>query len=205
MRLFTHFKNWFQNRRDRKAASLPTGYMDIVALYKQGLVTISGRGQSITEISVDITSRVTLPLRVSVPHGTYFVSRGNHQNMVTRRRYEFVLRPTGSECIRIPATCINASLPIPGSEDRFGGAARAPKDVCRFLEAAEGEDAMVVQAGVWALTDSYSRAQIQGTLRVRRHYGGLSSPGMDEGPAVSSRHLDRAKEILDSLDIRHRL
>jgi len=77
------------------------------------------------------------------------------------------------------------------------------------MEAAEGEDAMVIQAGVWALTDGYSRQRIQQTLRTRRvstRYGGIPmGAGTDEGPAISNVQIDRAKAILDRLKISHSL
>jgi hypothetical protein len=210
MNLITAIKNWFQERRNRKAKALPDGYTDVVALYKMGLLSAKGRGQSITDITADITSRVNVRLKVSVAHGTYFVSRGNHQNMVTRQKYQFDLRPLGSERIRVPASCINAALPIPNEKDKFSGVSRVPDKVRRFLEAAEGEDAMVIQAGVWALTDGYSRQRIQSTLRKRRvstHYGipldGIT--GSDEGPAISIAEIERAKAILDRLGISHNL
>lgn len=121
-------QHWFQQRRDRKAKALPNGYSDLVGLYKAGLVFAKGTGQSITNISAEVTSRVNVPLKVSVAHGTYFVSSGNHQNMVTRRKYEFELWPLGTERINVPATCINASLPIPKESDRFkGGIPRSNK------------------------------------------------------------------------------
>lgn len=207
MNILAPIEQWFQGRRDRKANSLPVGYIDVVDLYAKGFVSAKGTGQSITDISAEITSRVSVPLKVSVAHGTYFVSRGNHQNMVTRRKYQFDLRPKGTEHIRVPAACINASLPIPKESDRFSGVSRVPTDVRRFMEAAEGEEAMVIQAGVWALTDGYSRSQIQGTLRTRRvRYGGLPGlDGTDEGPAISSAQIDKAKQTLTRLGIRNKL
>jgi len=207
MNILSPIRRWFQERRDRKAKSLPAGYHDVVDLYAKGLVSAKGTGQSITDISAEITSRVSVPLKVSVAHGTYFVSRGNHQNMVTRRKYQFDLRPHGAEHIRVPASCINASLPIPKESDRFRGVSRVPADVRRFMEAAEGEEAMVIQAGVWALTDGYSRSQIQRTLRTRRvRYGGLAEMGgTDEGPAISNAQIDKAKAILTRLGIRNYL
>jgi hypothetical protein len=208
--MITAIKNWFQERRDRRAKTLPSGYLDIVDLYNSGLVSAKGAGQSITDITAEIVSRVTLPLKVSVPHGTYFVSRGNHQNMITRKKYEFELRPLATERIHVPASCINAALPIPKESDRFSGVSRVPDKVRRFMEAAEGEDAMVIQAGVWALTDGFSRARIQQTLRTRRvstRYGVplTGSLGTDEGPAISSVQIDRAKTILDRLNIPNNL
>ncbi len=210
MKMIAAIKNWFQERRNRKAVALQDGYIDVVDLYKKGLISAKGMGQSITDIHAEIVSRVNVVLKVSVAHGTYFVSRGNHQNMVTRRKYQFDLRPLGTECIRVPASCINASLPIPNERDKFSGVSRVPDKVKRFLEAAEGEDAMVIQAGVWTLTDGYSRQRIQSTLRKRRvstRYGipldGIA--GSDEGPAISIAEIERAKAILDRLRISHNL
>lgn len=204
-RTLKQLDQWFQGRRDRKAKSLPAGYVDIVYLYRKGLISAKGSGQSITEITAEISSRVNTPLKVAVAHGTYFVSGGNHQNMVTRRKYEFELSPLGTQRIRVPASCINASLPIPNEKDRFSGVARVSRNLQRFMEAAEGEDAMVIQAGVWALTDGYSRQTIQATLRTRRvsnRYDVFRALGSDEGPAISNIQIDRAKAILDSLGIR---
>ena len=198
---------WF----DRRARALPAGYNDIVLLQRKGLVTARGTGQSIQEITAVITNRVREPLAVAIPHGTYFVSRGSHQNMVTRTPRRFVLQPLATERIRVAAACINAALPIPVSDDRFDGVARVPADLRRFLETAESEDAMTVQAGVWALTDHYDRAQILAHLRVRQTVTrrGDADRGLpvalDTGPAISSRQIDRAKAILDRLGIRHRL
>src|SRR6185437_4671139 len=188
MKIVIIIKNWFQERRDRKAKALPDGYIDIVDLYKKGLISAKGTGQSITDITAEIISRVNVPLKISVVHGTYFVSRGNYQNMVTRRKYQFELRPLSTERIRVPASCINASLPIPNEKDKFNGVSRVSDKVRRFMEAAEREDAMVIQAGVWALTDGYSRERIQRTLRTRRISTLRGIPvagGIDEGPAIS--------------------
>ena len=210
MNLVKIIGTWSQQRRDRRVETLPNGYIDIVELYKKGLILARGTGQSITDITAEIESRVRKPLKVSVSHGTYFVSRGNHQNMVTRRKYQFELGPLGKERIRIPASCINATRPIPSERDRFSGVARVSPDLQRFLEAVEGEDAMVAQAGIWALTDGYSRQKIQVSLRSRRvtsRYG-VPIPGnlaTDEGPAISNIQIDRAKAILSRLDIRNNL
>jgi hypothetical protein len=140
--------------------------------------------------------------------------------MVTRREYRFVLDPLDTEHIRVPASCINANLPIPRDSDGFHGVSRVSKDLTRFLQAAEGEDAMTVQAGVWAITDGYTGSQVQQHLRVRRtsRYGGLGSlSGLggfpsslshlmpDDGSAVSDHNIRRAREILAKLNIRTNL
>lgn len=204
MKFLKKIEAWFQARRDRKAAALPDGAIDIVNLYKSGFITARATGQTITDIRAEVTSRVNVPLKVVISHGTYFVSRGNHQNMVTRRKYEIALSPMEKREIRIPASCINASLPIPNENDHFNGVSRVSKSLCRFMEAAEGEDAMVIQAGVWTITDGYSKQQIQSTLRVRRSTY-RDSDSHDTGSAISDQHVLRAKRILDDLGIRNSL
>lgn len=218
MNLLTSFKEWLQSWRDSRAKRLPDDYADIVTLHRKGIIWAKGSGQSITDIRAEITSRVRVPVKVLVPHGTYFVSTGSHQNMVTRREYRFELDPLETEYIRVPASCINANLPIPKDSDGFHGVSRVSTKLTRFLQAAEGEDAMTVQAGVWAITDGYSGSQVQQHLRKRssRGFGGLSGlsglniPGMDqfmsdEGSAVSDFNIRRAREILEQLKIRTNL
>jgi hypothetical protein len=208
MNLIRSIRNWNQQRRTRRAEALPDGYIDIVHLHRKGLVTAKGTGQSITEITAEIVSRVNIPLKVSVAQGTYFVSRGNHQNMVTRRECRVDLAALGRKTIFVPPTCINATLPIPGQSDRFSGVARVPEKVQRFLEAAQGEDAMVIQAGVWALTDGFTRSRIQSALRTRRvstRHGVPVDGGYDSGAAISDFQIDKAKKILDDLHIRTNL
>ncbi|MEA2988063.1 MAG: hypothetical protein QOG83_774 [Alphaproteobacteria bacterium] len=223
--------HWLQRRRNRKASAFGDEYIDIVDLCKNGLVSASGAGQSITIITAEIVSRVGVPVKVSVPRGTYFVARGNHQNMVARREYRFILRALGAERIRVPATCINASLPVPTDKDRFKGVSRVSDDVRRFIEAAEAEEDMTIQAGVWSLTDGFSREKIQSTLRKRRPadardrarraaYAQIRAQTqtqtqpqkpqpqldtVDDGPAISDDQIDRAMVLLDSLGIKHNL
>jgi hypothetical protein len=169
-----------------------------VTLNKKGLITAKGTGQSITDIRASVTSRVTVPLKVRIPHGTYFVSSGNHQNMVTRKEYEMELAPMQTRRISVPSSCINANLPVPSEKDRFSGVARVSSPVRQFLAAAEREDAMTIQAGVWALTDRYSSHQVRTHLVSRDQYGNTRQ-------AISDLHVTRAKAILDKLGLRHEL
>ena len=203
MDIFAKIKDWSQNRRDKKAGKLADDYADIVSLYRKGIITVKGTGQSITDIHAEVKSRVRVPIKVVVTHGTYFVSTGNHQNMVTRKKYRFELDPMGSRTIHVPAACINANLPIPQDKDGFKGVSQVPDKLSKFLEAAQDEDPMVVQAGVWAITDGYTARQIQQHLRIRRsdRYGSAGSMH-DAGAAISDSQISRAKAILDKLGIK---
>jgi len=204
MAILDNVADHFQRKREAKASSLPKAYIDVVYLSKLDLLIAKGSGQTITEISAKIINRVNQPLHVLIPHGTYFVSVGNHQNMVTRKKYKLTLSPLSTHVINVSASCINANLPIPNEADQFSGVARVSKNAAQFLEASENEDAMVIQAGLWAITDSYTRTQIKSHLRIRRSYID-SLRSSDEGAAISDAQIDKAKEILKKLGISNNL
>jgi HEAT repeat protein len=186
-------------RLQARAAELPEDQdYDLLTLSEGGFVRVMGAGQTITEILARVDNLVGREFRVVISPGTYFRASGSHQNMVARRECRFMLPASGSESMAIPATCINASLPIPSERDGFSGVARVPGDVARFLEAAQDAGPMAVQAGVWALTDGYSAHQVQMRLIRRDQLGNTMH-------AVSDDDIGTARRILDGLGIRHSL
>jgi hypothetical protein len=96
------------------------------------------------------------------------------------------------------AVCVNANRPIPKEKDRFSGVARVSESVARFLAAAASEDPMTIQAGVWALTDNYTRSAAINHLIARDSRGNTSHP-------ITPEHCSRAWEILDELGLPHQL
>jgi hypothetical protein len=186
-------------RLTARAASLSEDEdYDLVFLYERGFVDPRATGGSITHINATVESLIRKRVWVIVRPGTYFRSSGAHQNMVTRTTHRFLLHPCAVVRIQVPASCINARCPIPRENDRFWGVAKVKKDLVRFLEKAERENAMVVQAGVWAITDDYTKADVQRKLFVRDGYGRTWA-------AVSDHQVARAKWILDRLRIRNHL
>jgi hypothetical protein len=79
--------------------------------------------------------------------------------MVIYGRNSFVLYRNETKRIVLPATCINAKRPVPRDNDAFAGVARAKRALELFLRRAGGEDPMVIQAGVWAITPLRYSAQ----------------------------------------------
>ena len=155
---------WFHRRVERltaEAAELNEGKeYDLFFLHSKGFVRARGMGQSITRIYGEIENLIGKKLLVVIKPGTYFISSGGHQNMATTTQYKFTLYPCATEHLGIDAVCINANRPIPGKRDRFYGVARVSDKVARFLEASMNEDPMVIQSGVWTLTDGYSRYSV---------------------------------------------
>lgn len=189
----------FSLRGRKKAEALDADeYHDIVLLWNLRAVDVAARGRSITEIHVDVTNRLDRQIKILIPHGTYFQSKGQHQNMVTRKEHVFVVDSRGTRYVAVQAACINADRPIPAREDQFRGVKRVPPNVERFLRASDGYPPMVVQAGVWALTDRYSRRQIRERLQTQSRTGAVDA-------AISEGDVDQAKGLLDRLQIPHSL
>jgi hypothetical protein len=169
-------------------------FQDIQALWKLRVLNVTAKGRSITEIYVDVRNRCDKPLNVFIPVGTFFRSRGAHQNMAVRKETVFAIEAGGTRFLNVPATCINAARPVPGREDSFRGVDRVSAEVERFLKETERMPPMVVQAGVWALTDGYGRE------RIKERLVSVSARG-ESRSSISDLDVDRAKAILDNLGL----
>lgn len=206
MELTKRFQKWHADHEERKTQKLTAAAADIIedqqydllVLHKRGFVRAKGTGESITKIYADVENLIRKKLNVVVTPGTYLVSSGRHQNMAVTTEYRFTLAPCETLHCGFDAVCINADRPIPASSDYFSGVARVSDTVARFLTASKDEHPMVIQAGVWTLTDQYSRYQIINHLISRDRFGNVSHP-------ITHNHCNRAMVILDGLGISHTL
>jgi len=204
--MFSRFRRWLEARkqgridkRTARAADLSdTEEYDLVYLSKRRVIRARATGQSIAQVSAEIQNRIRRQLRVSIKPGTYFVARGSYQNMATTTHQQIVLPPCSTRQVAMKAVCINADLPIPDTNARFSGVRAVSDELARFLEAAQRADPMTIQAGVWALTNHYSRSDVQEHLHIRDQLGNTRQ-------AISDTHVMEAKRILDGLGIKHRL
>ena len=168
-------------------------YYDLLELSKRNFVRVSARGVDITAIDVRIENRTRQAFKIQIVPGTCFVGTGRYQNMAARIEERFVLDALAPYSVRVSAVCVNAEKPIPSDKNAFFSLRQSSADLTRFLTRSAQEDPMVAQAGAWALTDQYSAAQLQ--VRLKR----------GDSPAISQRHIRKAKGILDELGISHSL
>ena len=171
---------------------------DMGYLYKKGFVHARATGYSITQIYAEVENLLSKKIRVVIEPGTYFVAKGNYQNMVVKEEYSFTLMPNNSHSVSMNAACINAGSPIPGVKDKFNGVKKVSRELRMFLAASTKCPAMVVQAGVWAITDSYTESQVINRLFVQDRYG-------NRRQAVTTADVAEARKILNELGIRNRL
>jgi ankyrin repeat protein len=199
-------RQWQAARKERRIRELTARAADVAEdkqydllfLYERGFVRATGSGQSIITVHANIENLIRKKLRVVVKPGTYFVSSGGHQNMAITAEQTFALNPCEKHHFEFGAVCINANKPIPGPSDRFSGIARVSDNVARFLQASKNEDPLVIQAGVWTLTDNCSRDDVMNRLISKDRQGKSSHP-------ITYDHCYRAKEILERLGISHNL
>lgn len=170
----------------------------LLFLQEQECIRIVARGRSLTRLEARVTNLLETPLDVEVHPGTYFVAEGAHQDMVIIEKVNLRLPSRGSYDLTLRVACMRAKRPVPRPKDTFERVAEADEGIRRFLEASVGLSPMAIQAGVWTLTDRYSRADVQSRLTIADLWGRVSS-------AVTDEDLDRASQVLDGLWIPHGL
>jgi uncharacterized membrane protein YhaH (DUF805 family) len=171
---------------------------DLVFLHYRQIVRAGGAGQSITVVHAEVENLTSRTINVAITPGTYFVSTGNHQNMATTEDRRFTLSSFERTRFDISAACINAARRVPRKHDRFRGVAHTSDVVARFLAASEDQNPMAIQAGVWTLSDNYSRYDVMNHLGSRDQFGTFR-------PSITNEDCDRAKMILNRLGIPNRL
>jgi len=219
MGVFGYFEKWKHARLERriqerneiqerqiaaltaKAAFLNENQQyELTSLAQWGFVRAQAKGESITKIHATVENLIRKRIRVVVKIGTFFVASGGHQNMATTKEYTFLLSPGpySIERFNANAVCIDAGKPIPSEYSSFDGVSTVYSDVARFIEASQEEDPMVIQAGVWTLTNYYSEKQIQERLVIRNREDLLGR----NPPAITFEHIRKASSILRDLGIK---
>jgi hypothetical protein len=171
---------------------------DLLFLQEHECIKVVAKGKSITRLEARLTNLVETPLDVVIHPGTYFVADGAHQDMVIIEKVHLRLPPGASYDLTLRVACMRAKRCVPRARDGFQRVAQANDEIRRFLDASDGLSAMAIQAGVWSLSDRYSRADVQTRLTIADLWGRVSS-------AVTDEDLDQASRVLDGLWIPHGL
>ena len=166
------------------------GELDLHDLLARGLVRLEVLGESITVVTAAVTNTTGVPLKVRLPSGTLFLASGHWQDMVSTAAVRLELEP-GTTHLRIPVACARAELPIPKEGNGFRGVARAKGDLAKLMESIAWNNrysSLVIQAAVWAVTDSYSGRRIQERLVDARTGARVITPEILEAAQQLLKH-----------------
>jgi hypothetical protein len=167
---------------------------DLLSLQTNGLMHAEASGLTITQVTVKLTSLCeTGPTPFLIEPGWYFVADGHHQNMVITQMKEGETRARESMEFILQAACLNAHLPVPRRGEKLSKIGLVDRDLKQFLDAAQHDDPMVIQAGVWALTDKLGPLAIQFRLE--------KGSWLEREVAIKPEHISEAGERLRQLGI----
>jgi hypothetical protein len=129
----------------------------IVDLVEQGKVEAKSTGSGIESVSLEIRRLVEEVLKAVIPAGTFFVSGGSTQDMVTTAEEEVVLSDDEWVSTVLDVACANLELDVPDSDVTFD-IQRAPQEEELQMLMPVLRDAGVAyevrQAAVWIVTDN---------------------------------------------------
>ena len=174
----------------------PNREYNLLELFEKGCIDIRAAGSGITSLTIHVTNLTDLTIKTIITPGTYFIAQGPHQHMVLYNPYRFVLGKKESKTLSVKAACLDADRPTPSDLDLFNGVARTTDQIIAFLDRSKTMNQMTIQAGIWAIINSYTPKDIQ--QRV------VAAP-RSSTPAISLPQIKAAKDVLDELGIPNRL
>jgi hypothetical protein len=127
----------------------------IVDLIAQKKVEARAKGSGIEEVEIELCRLVKHELSVLVPAGTFFVSRGSAQDMVTTNDEEFTLEKEECISVTVPVACADLDRLVPRSDDTFDILPSSQQEEMQKLAPLLREASSEVrQAAVWIVTDN---------------------------------------------------
>ncbi len=183
---------------------------DIVDALDQGKVQVAAAGSGrFLLVNLRIRRTIDRPLRIVVPAGTFFQSRGSAQNMMALAEETVDLQDGQWQTLQVVTACVDLVKSVPQPGDTFNIQRSAnQKDLRKLMEVLrpgaaplevqprDAEQAItVLQAAVWIVTGNASYDQL-GILRYNPAGGPLSinSPRMidETDAAMAMRLVDHA-------------
>jgi hypothetical protein len=159
----------------------------ILDLIAQNKVRAEANGSGIEEVELELCRLVKHQVTVLVPVGTFFVSRGSAQDMVTTDDEEFTLE---EECISVtvPVACADFDRSVPRSDDTFDILPGSQQEELeRLMPLVADAPFSVRQAAVWVVTDNADYEDL-GTL-VSGPIAGFGSRVIHETQAAQAMKL----------------
>lgn len=150
-------------------------------------ITASACGTGAYSVALLINRSAPMPMKVTVPPGTYFKPNGNFQDMISCQDSTADLTRSASTNITVVARCGNFYKPGPGPNDGLAILESDPNPDVRALMAViaqEKPSPTASQLALWSITDNPSRDEV-----------GSVGEGSAPGDFQQAAHLIRAAGI----------
>lgn len=178
-------KEALQIIRSLKGESLAT-------LLKDGKISVSVTGSSITKTDVSITNNTDQAITVFIPFGTWFAAGSSSvQNMLVTKEYTLKVGAGLKKSTTVSTACMNINRAIPKSSNSFSVKEYdVDAKLTRLLQLLDEADATynVKQAAIWIITDGASDSKLRSTL--------VTSSNVQ---VIKQSDIDKAREIVKKL------
>jgi hypothetical protein len=135
--------------------------IELRAAVAAGKVAVAGRGQNLQDLTLNLTSHDTQPLRVAIEPGTVFhPGVAATQTMVTIARQVVTLAPGETTSVTLDVACAAMHLDQPGTSDEFTlDPAPAPSPIVALLGVPDfaSQTFRVKQFAIWTISDNPTR------------------------------------------------
>ena len=169
----------------------------ITEALEKGKIAVEAEGAGLSAVSVTITRTVEEKFKVLIPVGTYFIAKGDYQDMVSRKGVTVDLSVGKKFTVTVPASCANAYKKVPGGGDKFDIAASPQAEDLRKLMEVIGKKKpgeTITQVAVWIVTNDISRGKLDS--RYRRGLNLIISE-----PAASDEDVINAMALVEEAGI----
>jgi hypothetical protein len=150
--------------------------LDIVDAIQTKKIEVQAEGSGIDTVSVRIRKKVTSPLTIRIPVGTFFVSGNDSaQNMVSTSESSVELSSKDWVSVSADAACANRPKDIPVEGDKFS-VQKSPQqaELAKLMPVLNnaGVDTETKQAAVWIVTDDADYEDLGTLVESPTGYGG---------------------------------
>lgn len=131
--------------------------VNIAEAQHKGLVKVEASGAGLSAVTLRLTRTTEANIVVVIPVGTYFVNKGNAQDMIARKETKVDLSKEKERSVDILASCANAHKSLPDNSSRFDVVAAPSSEELKRLIDVIGKDysgeQRAAQVAVWITTD----------------------------------------------------
>jgi len=186
---------------------------NIVDAIKNKKIQVEVRGAGLSKVNVEIKRIANESIQIIIPAGTFFVNRGNAQNMVSTQEVQFTFIKDRMANLKVPASCANAHKDVPDQNSTFDILQTSQSKDLEKLIVNFGKSKfisntdIVKQVAIWIVTDNISREYLDKRFVKKETYLGITicplfpDFTLNCPPAASDEDIISALNIVDQAGV----